>query len=328
AQREPDALATAARELQDEIGFHTFLQAIFRHQWLELRRFAARQRVHLFGDIPIYVAHDSVDAWRHRSLFQLDDRGHLSAVAGAPPDDLNPDGQIWGLPLYDWPRLAATEYRWWIDRIRVQLERFDLLRIDHFRGLAEYWEIPAGAETAAEGRWRPGPGAALFHGLRQELGALPLVAEDLGVITDDVEALRRQLCIPGMRVLQFALGEDSPHRPDRIQTDHVVYTGTHDTPPVRAWYRTLTPDQRRTIRSLTGGNGYRTHRDLATAALQSPAQLAILPMQDILGLGAEGTMNRPGTSDGNWQWVLGRWPKRTATRWLMELTQATDRASS
>jgi 4-alpha-glucanotransferase len=328
ATRDAGALAEATRENRDEIAFHIFAQALFRHQWGELRRFADQHRVLLFGDIPIYVAHDSVDAWRHRSLFQLDGSGHRLAVAGAPPDDLNPDGQVWGLPLYDWPQLAATDYRWWIERIRVQLERFDLLRIDHFRGLAEYWEVPAEADTAAGGRWRPGPRAALFDALSRELGPLPLVAEDLGVITDDVEALRNELQLPGMRVLQFALGEDSPHRPDRIQTDHVVYTGTHDTPPARAWYRTLTPDQRRTIRHLTGGTGYRVHRDLATAALRSPARLAMLPLQDVLGLGPEGTMNRPGTSDGNWQWVLERWPAPATTRWLTDLTRATGRAAT
>ncbi len=268
----------------------------FDREWRALRDYAAARGVRLVGDVPIYVAPGSADHRAHPDLFQ---RGF---VAGAPPDPLGPDGQLWGNPLYDWDAIAATGYRWWIERLRRTFELFDLTRIDHFRGFAAYWAVPEDAETAREGDWRPGPGAAVFRAAEAELGPLPVIAEDLGVITPDVVALREELGFPGMAVLQFAFDHfpDNPHKPGNHVVDQVVYTGTHDTDTARGWYESLPAAERGRVPV----DPAEPHWGLIELAYSSRAELAILPVQDVLGLGSEGRMNRPGEELGNWGFRL------------------------
>ena len=271
-------------------------QVRFEREWRALRAYAAERGVRLVGDVPIYVAPGSADHVTHPDLFQ---RG---LVAGAPPDPLGPEGQLWGNPLYDWDALARTGYRWWIDRLRRTFELVDLTRIDHFRGFAAYWAVPEGAATAREGGWRPGPGAAVFRAAEAELGELPVIAEDLGLITPDVVALREELGFPGMAVLQFAFDgfPDNPHKPQNHLGNQVVYTGTHDTDTARGWYESLPPEERARIPL----DPAEPHWSLAEIAYASRAALAILPVQDVLGLGGEARMNRPGEELGNWTWRL------------------------
>jgi 4-alpha-glucanotransferase len=271
-------------------------QVRFEREWNALRRYAAARGVKLIGDIPLYVGPRSADHASHPELFQ---RG---VAAGAPPDALSATGQLWGNPLYDWPALRRQGYRWWIERLRRASQLSDLARIDHFRGFVAYWSVPARARTARAGRWRRGPGAAVFDAARRELGALPLIAEDLGVITPPVARLRRQLGLPGMAVLLFGFGggRDNPHRPSNHSEQLVVYTGTHDTETARGWWDSLAPK----ARAATGLDPAEPHWSLIELALASRAALAILPAQDVLGLGSEARMNRPGIPEGNWRWRL------------------------
>ncbi len=309
ARRDEDALATARRELAPEIAFQRYLQFLFRRQWSRLRRVAREHGLRIFGDLPIYVALDSVDVWTHRRLFDLDEDGRPRAVAGVPPDDYSETGQLWGNPLYRWDRVAADGYSWWIERLRANLELCDRLRIDHFRGFAAYWRVPADAETAAGGEWVEGPGKALFDALRGALGDLPLVAEDLGVITPDVEALRRDLDLSGMKVLHFAFGDDdSEHLPHHHETASVVYTGTHDNDTTVGWYRELDDEARRRLYNClkTEGDVEEIHWQLIRLAYESVAATAIVPVQDVLGLGREARMNIPAVAEGNWAWRLRR----------------------
>ncbi|MCP3987085.1 MAG: 4-alpha-glucanotransferase, partial [bacterium] len=232
--RQPGALRAAAAELADAIAYQRYLQFVFFRQWTDLRRHARSQGIELLGDVPIYVAHDSVDVWAHPELFQLDEDRNPIKVAGVPPDYFSETGQLWGNPLYRWDRMAEDGYAWWVDRLKATLRTADRVRLDHFRGFAAYWEVDAYATTAEHGQWVAGPGLNFFRELESALGGLPFVAEDLGVITDDVRELRRELELPGMRVLQFALGDDdNEHRPDNHTPDSVVYTGTHDNDTAR-----------------------------------------------------------------------------------------------
>jgi 4-alpha-glucanotransferase len=273
-------------------------QVRFAREWRPLRTYAARRGVRLIGDVPIYVAAGSADHRAHPELFQA------GAVAGAPPDALNAEGQLWGLPLYRWPAHRAEGYRWWIERFRRTLELVDAARIDHFRGFVAYWAVPAGARSAKSGRWRRGPGAAPFRAAEAELGALPMVAEDLGVITPAVDRLRDALGFPGMHVLQFGLGRGrrNPHRPENHREHGVVYTGTHDTDTAVGWWRSLSAGER----EVSGLDPGEPHWSLIELALASRARLAIVPAQDVLGLGSEARMNRPGEVGGNWAWRLER----------------------
>jgi 4-alpha-glucanotransferase len=271
-------------------------QVRFQREWTSLREYAGRRGVRLFGDLPIYVAAGSADHLARPYLFQ---RG---VVAGAPPDVLSEEGQLWGHPLYDWPVHRAEGYRWWIDRFRRTFELVDLTRIDHFRGFVAYWAVPKGARTARQGRWRRGPGISLFRAAEGELGPLPVVAEDLGVITPAVTRLRDELGFPGMYVLQFGLGGGprNPHRPENHPENGVVYTGTHDTDTALGWWRSLSP----AARTESGLDPGEQHWSLIELALSSRAHLAIVPAQDVLGLGSEARMNRPGEREGNWAWQL------------------------
>jgi 4-alpha-glucanotransferase len=301
--REPDELRAAARELDGEISYQRFLQFVFFRQWERTRSEAATRGITLFGDVPFYVAEDSADVWAHRELFHLDDDGRPNRVAGVPPDYFSKTGQLWGNPVYRWDRLAERGYRWWIQRIRANLRLVGSLRLDHFRGFAAYWEIESGAKTAAEGHWVEGPGRSLFDALEAELGDLPLVAEDLGVITEDVEALRDTLDLPGMHVLQFAFGDpDSKHLPRHHTSRSVVYTGTHDNDTLRGWFKTLGQDERRRVLDFLDAEPDDVVWKMIEAVYESPARVALVPLQDLLGLGSEARMNRPGTSRGNWSW--------------------------
>jgi 4-alpha-glucanotransferase len=269
------------------------------------------------GDLPIYVAHDSADVWANQRLFDLDTAGRPVTVSGVPPDYFSETGQHWGNPLYRWDRMAEEGYAWWIARLRANLRLADLLRIDHFRGFAAYWAIPAAERTAVNGAWVPGPGRALFDALRSALGDLPLVAEDLGHITPDVRELRTALGLPGMRVLQFAFeGADNDHLPQQHPDDAAVYTGTHDNDTTRGWFESLDEERRRAVLDCVGSREGSIEWDMIRLAYGSPARLAMVPMQDVLGLGREARMNTPGRASGNWAWRVpaGSFREETAAR--------------
>jgi len=302
--REPAALRKFARAQEQMIEKVCFEQYLFFLQWLELRTYAHARGVCLFGDMPIYVAYDSADVWANRELFSLDAHGALELVAGVPPDYFSATGQRWGNPLYRWDRIRETDYRWWLDRMRTQLELFDLIRLDHFRGFEKYWEIPASCDTAIDGHWVEGPGTGLFDRLQQEFGELPLVAEDLGIITPEVDALRLHYGFPGMKILQFAFsgGEDNPYLPQHHEPLSVVYTGTHDNDTTLGWYRTLDDHTRYIVAEYLQQPMDTMPWPMIRTALASSAKLAIIPMQDLLALDSEHRMNTPGSASGNWQW--------------------------
>ncbi len=302
--RQPRALAEARRALTDAIDRIRFEQFVAARQWQALRAHADERGVRLFGDMPIFVAHDSAEVWARPDCFRLDDTGQPVVVAGVPPDYFSATGQRWGNPLYDWERLAEIGFDWWIERVRTEFSRFDLVRVDHFRGFEACWEIPADARTAVEGAWCPVPGAALFDRLRETFPELPLVAEDLGLITPAVHALRERYGMPGMLVLQFAFDGSAanPYVPHRHCLDRVVYTGTHDNDTTRSWFEDLdAPTQLRVVDYL-GFQHEPMPWPMIRAALASVAQLAVIPMQDVLGQGRGHRMNTPGTTHGNWKW--------------------------
>ncbi|NOY98132.1 MAG: 4-alpha-glucanotransferase, partial [Chloroflexi bacterium] len=260
----------------------------------------------IIGDIPIFVAYDSADVWAHPDLFYLDETGKPTVVAGVPPDYFSPTGQLWGNPLYRWDVHAQTGYAWWLARFRAVLSMVDIVRLDHFRGFAGYWEIPADAPTAEEGRWVPGPGADFFNAVRDELGRLPIIAEDLGEITPDVVALRDQFDLPGMKILQFAFsGPDNLFLPHYYPENCVVYTGTHDNDTSRGWYEAASEHERDFVRRYLSVDGSDIAWDLIRAAWNSAAVFALAPMQDILSLGSEARMNYPSRPAGNWGWRMG-----------------------
>jgi len=303
--REPDALRDARAELADRIELRAFEQFLFARQWEALRAAASGRGVRLLGDIPIYPALDSADVWSRRELFRLDADGRPLEVAGVPPDYFSDTGQLWGNPLFDWKRMRDDGYAWWIERLRVQSARFDRLRLDHFRGFADYWAVPAGDRDATGGRWRRGPGRALFRAVRKALGELPLVAEDLGQIDDRVHLLRDRLGLPGMRVLQFGFDEpDSLHAPHRHPERAVAYTGTHDNDTARSWFDGLSDEVRARVVEYLGADPADAPWALVRAAATSPAALAILPLQDLLGLPSAARLNAPGRDRGNWRWRI------------------------
>ncbi|MDP1899582.1 MAG: 4-alpha-glucanotransferase [Rubrivivax sp.] len=307
--RQSAALQAARREHAGEIAFWQFVQWCFDTQLAALKAHAHGRGVALVGDLPIFVAHHSADCWSRPDLFELDAAGRPTVVAGVPPDDYTPDGQRWGNPLYRWERMAAEGYAWWAARLRRLLAQADLFRIDHFRGFAGYWEIPAGCPTAREGRWVAGPGAALFEALQAELGPLPVVAEDLGHITPDVVALRERFGWPGMRIVYegFIYGAQHPFLPHHHVSHCLACTSTHDSDTACGWWDSATPDQRAFAATYLGVaaavEGADFARAVVRATFNSVARLALAPMQDLLGLGSAHRMNRPGTSGGgNWGW--------------------------
>jgi len=302
--RDGRSLGQARRRLAKQLGYIRFEQFLFFRQWDALRAHANRRGVRLFGDMPIFVAHDSAEVWARPGDFDLNDDGTCRVVAGVPPDYFSATGQRWGNPLYRWDQLKRNGFRFWVERMRTQLRLFDMIRIDHFRGFEAYWEVPAEEETALNGSWVKAEGDALFARLKEALGTLPLIAEDLGVITDEVDALRRKYRMPGMKVLQFAFdgGPDNPYLPFHHSRDSVVYTGTHDNDTTLGWYESLDEGARTHVDDYLGRSEEPMPWPMIRAALASRADLAVIPMQDLMGLGGEHRMNRPGVPLGNWQW--------------------------
>jgi 4-alpha-glucanotransferase len=307
AHRQPEAMTEAATQLQESVFYHKFLQYEFAHQWKKLKEYANQQGIQIFGDIPIYVAHDSVDVWANREIFCLDEEtGEPALMAGVPPDYFSATGQLWGNPVYDWEKLEETHFKWWIARVEGILEYVDLIRIDHFRGFEAFWAVKQGETTAINGKWIEAPGEAFFKLLKADLGELPIVAEDLGVITPEVEALRDRFSFPGMKILQFAFDSDraNPFLPyNYVNRNCVVYTGTHDNNTTIGWFEQRSPEeQARVIDYLGCLSPEGIHWSLIRLALGSVANLAIFPLQDILGLGSEAKMNMPSHPEDNWEW--------------------------
>lgn len=314
-QREPHALEAARRQHAQAIQAVKIKQFLFARQWEVLRETARSAGVKLIGDIPIFVSHDSADVWANQDLFSLDAAGHPTVVAGVPPDYFSATGQLWGNPLYRWDVHAGEDYSWWMRRMRHMVALVDIVRIDHFRGFEAYWEIPGGDETAENGKWVKGPGADFFQVLQRTLGEIPVIAEDLGVITEEVDLLRDAFDLPGMRILQFSFGEDlPPHlQPETFPENCVVYTGTHDNDTTRGWFwrapgvdNTDTEEgiqeERQRVLELVNTDGSQIHWDLIALAHRLPPHTAMIPLQDIMGLGSEARMNVPGKSQGNWSW--------------------------
>jgi len=311
AQRQEQALQQVRNDNASQIAFWKFCQWCFFSQWQRLKHYANNRGIQIVGDAPIFIAYQSAEVWARPELFELDSDGRATVVAGVPPDFFSATGQRWGNPLYRWGAHADEGYAWWIERIRRTFELVDIVRIDHFRGFAGYWEIPATEPTAVKGRWQPGPGAALFYAIRDALGDLPIIAEDLGVITKEVNALRRAFDLPGMRILQFAFGEGAaddnanPYLPHNYEASTVVYTGTHDNDTTQGWWADISPAMRQHVLDYLGSSdleGHRMHWELIRAACASVANTAIHPLQDVLGLGGEHRMNCPGQAEGYWEW--------------------------
>jgi 4-alpha-glucanotransferase len=314
-RREEFALRQARDQLHHQIEAHKFFQFLFFRQWFALKTYCNERRIRIIGDVPIFVAHDSADVWTNPEQFKLDENGIPTVVAGVPPDYFSETGQYWGNPLYEWHRMRADGFKWWIERVRATLKMVDIARIDHFRGFAACWEIPGGDETAERGRWVPAPGRELFTAIGDALGELPIIAEDLGVITPEVDQLRDDFGFPGMRVLQFAFGgdADSIHLPHNYHQNVVVYTGTHDNDTTLGWFQgSAGADSTRTeseieserdfCKKYLNTRGEEMHWDFIRAVLSSVANTAIIPMQDVLGAGNEGRMNLPNSTEGNWSW--------------------------
>lgn len=313
--RNPEAIKEAAQTLADESNFWKFCQWCFYSQWASLKAYANKRGIEIIGDMPIFVSAHSADVWANQKLFDLDDKGKPRVIAGVPPDFFSATGQHWGNPLYSWSAHEKEGYRWWIERLRSTLALCDIVRIDHFRGFESYWEIPAASETAIDGQWQPGPGAALFIAMQDamdnrqsQLSDGPrIIAEDLGIITPEVTALRESIGLPGMRILQFAFDghSDNLYLPHSFEANTVVYTGTHDNDTTRGWWTALAPHEQDYVRRYLAINGEFSEWDLIRVASASVAAFAIIPMQDILGLDSTCRMNFPGHAEGSWGWRFG-----------------------
>jgi 4-alpha-glucanotransferase len=327
-RREPKALAQVAAESGRMLAQEQVLQFAFAVQWTNLRAAAAGHKIRILGDVAIFVNMDSADVWTHPDIFELDADLRPIHIAGVPPDYFSPTGQRWGNPLYRWDVLRAHGFDWWIDRIRRSRDLYDMIRLDHFRGFEAYWSIPADEETAINGTWVKAPGLELFNALEEALGPLPLVAEDLGLITPEVEALRRKLAMPGMRVLQFGFGDKGSHMhlPYQFAPGTVAYTGTHDNDTTPGWWGTLGKTERASVEALVGPVNNRPTWPLIRAAAGSVAEIAIVPMQDLLELGSEARMNTPAVPQGNWSWRVpeGNWKPQLAAQ-IAAIVDVTDR---
>ena len=332
-QREPSALVKARTELANQIDQFRFEQFLLLRQGDALKEYAHAKGVLLIGDVPFFVSPDSSDVWANPELFLLDEQRRPRIVAGVPPDYFSPQGQLWGNPVYNWDALRSTGYQWCVDRVRALLTHVDVIRLDHFRGFAAAWHVPAGAATAQSGQWVPGPGAGLFQTVQRALGRLPFIAEDLGVITQDVVALRDEFQVPGTRVLQFAFDghADNPYLPHNFVTNAVAYTGTHDNAPSREWYEQLPDSQRQplwTYLKRRFADSAEAAPALIELAWSSVAALAIAPLQDVLNLGVGTRMNVPGRAGGNWQWrFTEEMLLTTALQWLRDLTERSKRSA-
>lgn len=304
--RDPNALQEFAAAHHADIERHTLRQFLFFRQWQALRNYAHDREIQIIGDIPIFVAADSSDAWSHPEMFFFDENGHPTVVAGVPPDYFSPTGQLWGNPLYNWDAHKASGYEWWLQRLTACLKLVDIIRLDHFRGFAGYWEIPAGMPTAEIGRWVPGPGKDFFRTIEEKLGGLPIIAEDLGEITPDVVELRDTFNLPGMKIMQFGFssGPTDPFLPHNYPVNCVAYTGTHDNDTVLGWYNTAPNEETDFCRRYLARSGDDISWDMLRAVWSSVAVMALAPMQDLLSLGSEARMNFPGRPSGNWAWRM------------------------
>ncbi|HEX5230075.1 MAG TPA: 4-alpha-glucanotransferase [Bryobacteraceae bacterium] len=341
--RDPKALQEWRERLAPAIETYKFLQFAFFEQWRTLREYAHARGIRIMGDLPIYVAHDSADVWANREFFRLDAQGNAIAGSGVPPDYFSKTGQLWGNPIYDWEALERDGYAWWLERFRATLQLVDMIRLDHFRGFEAYWEVPAGEPTAINGRWVKGPGAKLFRAVQAKLGELPLIAENLGVITPEVEAIRHEFGFPGMAILQFAFGTDPQaptFRPHNYPREVVAYTGTHDNDTTVGWWQSTGAGdstrseediqrERKFARSYLNTDGAEIQWAFIRALEASVADTVLIPMQDVLGLGTEARMNRPATSGGNWRWRYraGALKPELAAR-LREMAELYDRSGS
>jgi 4-alpha-glucanotransferase len=328
ARRDLSVVEVAKQQLAADLSLRRVVQFFFWEQWRALRNYCVRKSIRVVGDVAIFVDYESADVWGHRDLFRLNQDLQPEAVAGVPPDYFSATGQRWGNPLYNWEAIRATGYRWWIQRLRWAAQTCDLVRLDHFRGFAQFWEIPASDPTAINGRWVDGPGDEFFNQLHQELGGLPFFAEDLGYITPDVVALRDRQKIPGMAVLQFAFGDAGAHAylPHRLKADCVLYTGTHDNDTTLGWWATLAEKERCAVQALVGRCEDGPNWGLIRLAQSSPAMLSVVPLQDVLSLGSEARLNIPSTPTGNYLW---RYPPEALTPELAQdlaaLAEVTDR---
>jgi len=315
--RDVDALQQARSEYADLIQQIVFEQFLFERQWQRLKAYAESKQVQMFGDLPIYVAHDSSDVWAGREYFTVNEKGLCQDVAGVPPDYFSETGQRWGNPLYQWDKMQADGFSWWVRRVARQLEWMHMLRIDHFRALESFWAIPGESEDGIIGEWRKAPGEAMLQTLQEQLGELPLIAEDLGDITDEVTKLREDFKLPGMKILHFAFdgNSDNPYLPDSFGEDAVVYTGTHDNDTTMGWFEGSDENTRHCVMQVLETNPEDMPWALIEAALASAAELAVIPMQDLLALGSEAKFNTPGTLDNNWSWRLSALPDRESECW-------------
>lgn len=305
--REPQAILFFEEQHTGEVEFHAFLQFIFHLQWQNLKEYSHNRGIHFIGDLPIFLGYDCADVWAHPDLFKLNNNLEPQVVAGVPPDYFSPSGQLWGNPLYDWGKHRFNNYAWWIMRIRETLNYVDVIRLDHFRGFAGFYQIPTGAKNAGEGEWVTGPGSDFFNAIKTELGNMPFIAEDLGVITPDVIDLRDRFELPGMKILQFAFGGNAAndYLPHNYPANCVAYTGTHDNPSSLGWYEKIASEiEKQFCRQYMGKTVENIPHAMIRAIWSSVAKLAIAPMQDVLALGANSRMNTPATTQGNWQWRM------------------------
>jgi len=331
ASRDPQSLALFEKQNAQAISFWKFCQWSFARQWFALKKYANERGVRIVGDVPIFVAYQSADVWAHQEIFELDSTGRPVVVAGVPPDYFSETGQLWGNPLYRWEVHEQSGYAWWLARMEHALTHFDLVRVDHFRGFVKYWAVPASASTAIEGQWKPGPGEKLFQACKQTLGKLPIIAEDLGLITPDVIELRDRFDLPGMRILQFAFGEDESNYflPHHYIANCVAYTGTHDNDTSIGWWHAAREHEKNFARRYLNFDGNEINWQMISILSASAANTVIYPLQDIIGLGSEHRMNTPGTAEGNWAWrfswdIIQTWQ----TDKLAELTLRHNRAAS
>ncbi|MDH4222025.1 MAG: 4-alpha-glucanotransferase [candidate division Zixibacteria bacterium] len=332
-QRHPEVLQSLKQQLRDKIEMEKFLQYLFVRQWISLKQYCNHKGIQIVGDLPIYVQYDSADLWTNPEIFKLDDENKPYVISGAPPDYYSETGQLWGNPVYQWDVLKRREYDWWVQRLERNLKLFDFLRIDHFRGLVGYWEVPATEKIASNGKWVEAPAVDFFDHLIKKFPHLPIIAEDLGTITPDVEEVMHRFQFPGMKVLLFAFGDDNPmhpYLPHTYDKNCVVYTGTHDNNTVRGWFeKEASPEDKKRLSRYLGREvpTGEIHRELIRLAMSSIADTAIFPMQDILGLGEEARMNRPATTKGNWQWrLLPEQLSSSHSSMLLEMTEIYGRA--
>ncbi|GBD04304.1 4-alpha-glucanotransferase [bacterium HR19] len=311
-------------KMRDEFDFFVFEQFIFFSQWIELKKYANSKGIFIIGDLPIYVSYESCDVWENTHIFKIDRDGKPKYVSGVPPDFFSITGQLWGTPVYDWNELEREEFSWWIKRLNFSFQLYDYVRIDHFRGFIAYWEVPYGEKTAEKGRWIKAPAEKFFRTVFRKIANANIIAEDLGFITEDVKYIRELFKIPGMKVLQFGFyGDDQEHLPHNADKNSVIYTGTHDNPPSKAWFRTLDENAKKRFELYTGKKVSEEdiHFEMIRLAYSSPSNFAIIPMQDILGLGEEARMNTPAKPSGNWEWKMNTLPREEISEKIRELSK-------